>query len=117
MAHLNKIDINGRTYYLQHLTDGKYEAVLPAMTKDANIIIQDASTSGNVGDADKPVYIKNNKIIACNKDIGNEVTPVYMDYGKIKPLSEDVGSTVNPICCVPDTLLPALVHLPTTYSW
>ena len=97
MAHLNKIDINGRTYYLQHLTDGKYEAILPAMTKDANIIIQDASTSGNVGDADKPVYIKNNKIVACNKDIGNEVTPVYMDYGKIKPLSEDVGSTVNPI--------------------
>ena len=97
MAYLNKIDINGRTYYLQHLTDGKYEAVLPAMTKDSNIIIQDASTSGNVGDADKPVYIKNNKIVACNKDIGNEVTPVYMDYGKIKPLSEDVGSTVNPI--------------------
>lgn len=40
MAYLNKIDINGRTYYLQHLTDGKYEAQLPALTKDDRLLLQ-----------------------------------------------------------------------------
>lgn len=40
MAYLNKIDINGRTYYLQHLTDGKYEAQLPALTKNDALLLQ-----------------------------------------------------------------------------
>ena len=40
MAYLNKIDINGRTYYLQHLTDGKYEAKLPAITKDDELLLR-----------------------------------------------------------------------------
>ena len=97
MAYLNKIDINGRTYYLQHLTDGKNEAMLPTMEKDSKIIIQDASTSGNVGDTDTPVYIKDNKVTAFNKSIGDAATPVYVKYGNIQPLSDDVGSTTNPI--------------------
>ena len=98
MAYLNKIDINGRTYYLQHLTDGKNEAMLPTLTKDSKIIVQDANVySGNVGDTDTPVYIKDNKVVAFNKDIGNEFTPVYVDYGNIKPLSADIGSTTKPI--------------------
>lgn len=40
MAYLNKIDINGRTYYLQHLTDGKNEAKLPALEKDDQLLLQ-----------------------------------------------------------------------------
>ena len=40
MAYLNKIDINGRTYYLQHLTDGKYEAKLPALAKDDELLLR-----------------------------------------------------------------------------
>lgn len=40
MAYLNKIDINGRTYYLQHLTDGKYEAKLPSLAKDDELLLQ-----------------------------------------------------------------------------
>lgn len=40
MAYLNKIDINGRTYYLQHLTDGKYEAQLPTLTKKDELLLQ-----------------------------------------------------------------------------
>lgn len=40
MAYLNKIDINGRTYYLQHLTDGKYEARLPALTRNEELLLQ-----------------------------------------------------------------------------
>lgn len=98
MAYLNKIDINGRTYYLQHLTDGKYEAMLPIMEKDSKIIVQDVNiSSGNVGDTDTPVYIKGNKVVAFNQTIGNAITPVYMRYGNITPLSEDVGNATNPI--------------------
>ena len=63
MAYLNKIDINGRTYYLQHLTDGKNEAMLPDMDKKSMLIVQDYNaSSGNVGDSDTPVYIENNKV-------------------------------------------------------
>lgn len=40
MAYLNKIDINGRTYYLQHLTDGKNEAMLPTPTKDDQLLLR-----------------------------------------------------------------------------
>lgn len=40
MAHLNKIDINGRTYYLQHLTDGKYEAKLPTLKSDTELLLR-----------------------------------------------------------------------------
>lgn len=40
MAYLNKIDINGRTYYLQHLTDGKYDAKLPALAKDDELLLR-----------------------------------------------------------------------------
>lgn len=40
MAYLNKIDINGRTYYLQHLTDGKNEAKLPTPVKDDELILR-----------------------------------------------------------------------------
>ena len=40
MAYLNKIDINGRTYYLQHLTDGKYEAKLPTLAKDDELLLR-----------------------------------------------------------------------------
>lgn len=40
MAYLNKIDINGRTYYLQHLTDGKYEAKLPTLEKNDELLLQ-----------------------------------------------------------------------------
>lgn len=97
MAYLNKIDINGRTYYLQHLTDGKYEAKLPNMTQDAKIIIQDSQYSNNVGDAGNPVYIKDNRVVASDSNIGNAVTPIYMKRGDITPLSENVGSTTNPI--------------------
>lgn len=96
MAYLNKIDINGRTYYLQHLTDGKYEATLPVMTKDSKIVIQDTNSS-SVGDTNTPVYIKDNKVVAFSEKIGNAYTPVYVDYGNIKPLSGNIGSTTNPI--------------------
>lgn len=40
MAYLNKIDINGRTYYLQHLTDGKNEARLPTPVKDDELLLR-----------------------------------------------------------------------------
>ena len=40
MAYLNKIDINGRTYYLQHLTDGKNEAMLPTPAKDDQLLLR-----------------------------------------------------------------------------
>ena len=40
MAYLNKIDINGRTYYLQHLTDGKYEVKLPVLTQDDELLLK-----------------------------------------------------------------------------
>jgi hypothetical protein len=40
MAYLNKIDINGRTYYLQHLTDGKNEAMLPTPEKDDQLLLR-----------------------------------------------------------------------------
>lgn len=40
MAYLNKIDINGRTYYLQHLTDGKNEAKLPTPVKDDELLLR-----------------------------------------------------------------------------
>lgn len=40
MAYLNKIDINGRTYYLQHLTDGKYEAKLPTLKSDTELLLR-----------------------------------------------------------------------------
>ena len=40
MAYLNKIDINGRTYYLQHLTDGTNEAKLPTLTKDDELLLK-----------------------------------------------------------------------------
>ena len=40
MAYLNKIDINGRTYYLQHLTDGKNEAKLPTPIKDDELLLR-----------------------------------------------------------------------------
>lgn len=40
MAYLNKIDINGRTYYLQHLTDGKNEAMLPTPVKDDQLLLR-----------------------------------------------------------------------------
>lgn len=96
MAYLNKIDINGRTYYLQHLTDGKNEAMLPTLTKDSKIIVQDVNvSSGNVGDTDTPVYIKDNKVTAFNKSIGNKVTPVYVEYGNIKSFIDNIGSTTN----------------------
>lgn len=40
MAYLNKIDINGRTYYLQHLTDGTNEARLPTPVKDDELLLR-----------------------------------------------------------------------------
>jgi len=40
MAYLNKIDINGRTYYLQHLTDGQNEAKLPTPVKDDELLLR-----------------------------------------------------------------------------
>lgn len=40
MAYLNKIDINGRTYYLQHLTDGTNEAKLPAPARDDELLLR-----------------------------------------------------------------------------
>jgi hypothetical protein len=40
MAYLNKIDINGRTYYLQHLTDGKHEAKLPTLAQDDELLLK-----------------------------------------------------------------------------
>ena len=40
MAYLNKIDINGRTYYLQHLTDGKNEAKQPTPAKDDELLLK-----------------------------------------------------------------------------
>lgn len=40
MAYLNKIDINGRTYYLQHLTDGTNEARLPTPAKDDELLLR-----------------------------------------------------------------------------
>lgn len=40
MAYLNKIDINGRTYYLQHLTDGQNEAKLPTPARDDQLLLR-----------------------------------------------------------------------------
>lgn len=40
MAYLNKIDINGRTYYLQHLTDGTNEAKLPTPVRDDELLLR-----------------------------------------------------------------------------
>lgn len=40
MAYLNKIDINGRTYYLQHLTDGTNEARLPTPARDDELLLR-----------------------------------------------------------------------------
>lgn len=40
MAYLNKIDINGRTYYLQHLTDGQNEAKLPTPDKNDELLLR-----------------------------------------------------------------------------
>lgn len=40
MAYLNKIDINGRTYYLQHLTDGTNEAKLPTPVKNDELLLR-----------------------------------------------------------------------------
>lgn len=53
MAYLNKIDINGRTYYLQHLTDGKYEAKLPNMTKDDRLVLQGQIINSVTSDGSK----------------------------------------------------------------
>lgn len=100
MAYLNKIDINGRTYYLQHLTDGKYEAVLPELDKDARLIVQDSSTTsggGNVGSSSKPVYIEKNKVKASSSSIGNATQFVYMKSGTITASTSTVGSAIKPI--------------------
>ena len=100
MAYLNKIDINGRTYYLQHLTDGKYEAMLPALEKDAMLIVQDSSITsggGNVGSASRPVYIEKNKVKALSSSIGNATQFVYMKSGTITASTSTVGSNVKPI--------------------
>lgn len=40
MAYLNRIDINGRTYYLQHLTDGQNEAKLPTPARDDELLLR-----------------------------------------------------------------------------
>ena len=98
MAYLNKIDINGRTYYLQHLTDGQNEAMLPALEKDAMLIVQDSSTTGgNVGNASRPVYIEKNKVKVLSANVGNEAQFVYMKYGTITASTETVGDTTKPI--------------------
>ena len=100
MAYLNKIDVNGRTYYLQHLTDGKNEAMLPVLEKDAMLIVQDSSTTsggGNIGTSSKPVYIEKNKVKASSSSIGSETQHVYMKYGTITASTRTVGSNTKPI--------------------
>jgi hypothetical protein len=98
MAYLNKIDINGRTYYLQHLTDGKYEAKLPELEKDSTLVVQDYnSSSGNVGDSDTPVYIEKNKIKPLSSNIGGEKQFVYMKRGSITASTSTVGSNTKPV--------------------
>lgn len=97
MAYLNKIDINGRTYYLQHLTDGKYEAKLPALENNYSTLIVRDSYSGNIGDSDTPVYIVNDKVKPLSSNIGNEVQFVYMKRGSITASTSTVGSNTKPI--------------------
>ena len=98
MAYLNKIDINGRTYYLQHLTDGKYEAKLPELEKDSTLIVQDYSSyGGNVGDSNTPVYIEKNKVKPFSSTIGGGTQFVYMSAGNIMPSTSTVGSDIKPI--------------------
>ena len=98
MAYLNKIDINGRTYYLQHLTDGKYEAKLPELEKNATLIVQDYNSySGNVGDSDTPIYIEKNKIKPMSSKIGSEYQFIYMKSGSLTASTSTIGSNTKPV--------------------
>ena len=56
MAYLNKIDINGRTYYLQHLTDGKNEAMLPTPVKDDQLLLRSQVVNNVTNDNSKNGY-------------------------------------------------------------
>lgn len=69
MAYLNKIDINGRTYYLQHLTDGKNEAKLPTPVKDDELLLR--------------------------SQVVNSVTSTASQSGSRVPLSAYQGYTLN----------------------
>ena len=80
MAYLNKIDINGRTYYLQNLTDGKYEVKLPTITTDDEFLLR--SQVVNSLENDKA---KNGTRVPLSAYQG------YLLYEEIKRIKERLG--------------------------
>lgn len=76
MAYLNKIDINGRTYYLQHLTDGKNEAMLPTPAKDDQLLLRSQvinSVTSNESRGGSRVPLSAAQGYSLNTKLNNEI--------------------------------------------
>lgn len=76
MAYLNKIDINGRTYYLQHLTDGKNEAMLPTPAKDDQLLLRSQvinSVSSKESQSGSRVPLSAAQGYSLNTKLNNEI--------------------------------------------
>ena len=121
MAYINKIDINGRTYYLQHLTDGQNEARLPTPEKNDELLLrsqvinsvtsQDSQNGYKVPLSAAQGYLLNTKINAeqlraeeaeekLTKELGQEITDaVAAEEDRAlkaeKDISDDLEKEIN----------------------
>lgn len=76
MAYLNKIDINGRTYYIQHLTDGTNEAKLPTPVKDDELLLRSQvvnSVTSSASQSGSRVPLSAYQGYLLNSKVNNEI--------------------------------------------
>ena len=102
MAYLNKIDINGRTYYLQHLTDGKNEAKLPTPVKDDELLLRsqvinsvtskDSQNGYRVPLAASQGYLLNSKL---NKEILDREADVDDEQSRAEAAEQILTNNLN----------------------
>ena len=102
MAYLNKIDINGRTYYLQHLTDGKNEAKLPTPVKDDELLLRsqvinsvtskDSQNGYRVPLAASQGYLLNSKL---NKEILDREADVDEEQSRAEAAEQVLTNNLN----------------------
>ena len=102
MAYLNKIDINGRTYYLQHLTDGKNEAKLPTPAKDDELLLRsqvinsvtskDSQNGYRVPLAASQGYLLNSKL---NKEILDREADVDEEQSRAETAEQVLTNNLN----------------------
>ena len=98
MAYLNKIDINGRTYYLQHLTDGKYEAKLPALAADDELLLRSQvinSVTSNESKSGSKVPLSAYQGYSLNSKLNQEIIDREADVDEEQARAEAVEQVLT----------------------